>query len=618
MCGIAGSINITLKENVLNFIKHRGPDSQGLIEKQVGDNKVFLGHTRLSILDLTEAGSQPMLTDCGKYAIVFNGEIYNHLELRKKLTNISFKGHSDTETILYYIREFGIKSVNDFNGIFSFGFLDIEKEKLYLVKDHFGVKPLYYNITGNTLVFSSELKVLLKSGVKKEIDLASLDNILTLRYNPAPNTIFKNIFKLSAASYLEYDLKTHQYKIETYRKEAYTINNKITINEAVDEYSKLFENAVKRQLLADVPLGLFLSGGLDSAFIGKVMSQNLNYPIKTFTVGFMGKGNFNELEDAQTTANLLGSDHTADFLTQDQYLEYFRQSFYHTEEPIAEPTIPALYHLSKMASKSVKVVLSGQGADEPMAGYKRYYGEVLMSKYATLLNLLPYKITKQFFKSNETFQRGVYSAQFKNEEDRFMAIYTLFSDELKSKIYKNDLLAIISIKKEKFFSKFYEEVRGESDSLNRLLYIDTRTMLPDNLLLFNDKTTMAHSIENRVPFLDKDLVAFVETLPSHFKLNGKIHKYVERKAAENFLPSEVMNRKKRAFETPIGEWFKTTLYDELIALISQKNSLTDLYFNKTSIINMIDEHKKGKRNYGKQIYTIYSLELWYQNFYLKF
>ena len=199
-----------------------------------------------------------------------------------------------------------------------------------------------------------------------------------------------------------------------------------------------------------------------------------------------------------------------------------------------------------------------------------------------------------------------------------MAIYTLFSDELKSKIYKNDLLAIISIKKEKFFSKFYEEVRGESDSLNRLLYIDTRTMLPDNLLLFNDKTTMAHSIENRVPFLDKDLVAFVETLPSHFKLNGKIHKYVERKAAENFLPSEVMNRKKRAFETPIGEWFKTTLYDELIALISQKDSLTDLYFNKIAIINMIDEHKKGKRNYGKQIYTIYSLELWYQNFYLKF
>ncbi len=618
MCGIAGAINVALNVEILNFIKHRGPDSLGLIEKQIADNKIYLGHTRLSILDLSKAGSQPMFTTCGNYAIVFNGEIYNHLELRKKLSDISFKSHSDTETILYYIQKFGIKSVNDFNGIFSFGFLDTKKGKLYLVKDHLGVKPLYYHISGNTLVFASELKVLLKAGVKKQIDLSSLDNLLTLRYNPSPDTIFKNIFKLSAASYLEYDIKTHQYKKETYRDEAYRVNSTIVVAEAVEEYTRLFEKGVKRQLLADVPLGLFLSGGLDSALIGKVMSQNLNYPIKTFTVGFTGKGNFNELDDAQTTANLIGSDHTSDFLSQEQYLDYFRQSFYHTEEPIAEPTIPALYHLSKMASRSVKVVLSGQGADEPMAGYKRYYGEALMSKYATLLNLLPYKITKQFFKSNATFQRGIYSAQFKNEEDRFMAIYTLFSDELKSSIYKNDLLAISSIKKAKFFSKFYDEVKGKSNSLNRLLYIDTRTMLPDNLLLFNDKTTMAHSIENRVPFLDKDLVSFIETLPSHFKLNGKIHKYVERKAAENFLPSEVMNRKKRAFETPIGEWFKTSLYDELISLISQKNSLTDLHFNKMALVNMINQHKRGKKDYGKQIYTIYSLELWYQNFYLKF
>lgn len=618
MCGIAGSINIPLQADVLDYIKHRGPDSQGLIEQVVGSNKVYLGHTRLSILDLTEAGSQPMLTDCGNYAIVFNGEIYNHLELRKKLANISFKGHSDTETILYYIRAFGIKAVNDFNGIFALAFLDIKNEKLFLVRDHFGVKPVYYNISGNTFVFSSELKVLLKSGVEKQIDLSSLDNLLTLRYNPSPTTIFKNIFKLSAASYIAYDLKSHQHKIETYRNETYKVNSTITVNEAVDEYSRLFENAVKRQLLADVPLGLFLSGGLDSAFIGKIMSQHLSYPIKTFTVGFTGKGNFNELEDAQTTAALLGSDHTSDFLSQEQYLDYFRQSFYHTEEPIAEPTIPALYHLSKMASKSVKVVLSGQGADEPMAGYKRYYGEALMSKYAGILNLMPYKIMKQFFKANETFQRGVYSAQFKNEEDRFMAIYTLFSDELKSKIYKNDLLNTVNIKKDKFFSKFYDEVRGKSDSLNRLLYIDTRTMLPDNLLLFNDKTTMAHSIENRVPFLDKDLVAFVETLPSNFKLNGKIHKFVERKAAENFLPHEVMHRKKRAFETPVGQWFKTSLYDELVSLVSQKNSLSDQYFNKEALMNMINMHKQGKRDYRKQIYTIYSLELWYQNFYLKF
>lgn len=617
MCGIAGSVNIDITSEILDLIAHRGPDYQALVEKEIDGNRLFLGHTRLSILDLSAAGNQPMFTDCGNYAIVFNGEIYNHLDLRKKLSGIDFSGHSDTETILYYISRYGIESVNDFNGIFAFGFFDLLQNKIYLVRDHFGVKPLYYHIKGDSFIFSSELKVLLKAGVSKEIDLIAMDTLLTLRYNPAPQTIFKNISKLNAASYLVYDFKDHKYEKKSYNKTKYHINNSITENEAIEEYSLLLENAVKKQLLSDVPLGLFLSGGLDSALIGKIMTKYLSYPVKTFTVGFKGDGNFNELRDAEITSDLLGSTHFSEFLTQEQYLDYFRQSFFYTEEPIAEPTIPALFHLSKMASREVKVALSGQGADEPMAGYKRYYGEALMSKYLSVLKFIPNKLAGLFFQANEAYQRGIYSSQFSDESERFQAIYTIFTDELKSAIYKNSKIKIASKYKFPFIDEHYEHVRGRSDSLNRMLYIDTRTMLPDNLLLFNDKMTMAHSVENRVPFLDKDLVAFLETLPSNFKLNGKVHKYIEKRAAEKWLPAALINRKKRGFETPVSEWFKKDLYNELVDLVRRQDSFSSIYFNRNFLLKMLKLHRDGKRNYGKQIYIIYSLELWHQHFYLK-
>lgn len=615
MCGIAGAVNVALSESVLNLIRHRGPNHQALIERKIGTNQVFLGHTRLSILDLSSSGNQPMFSDCGNFAIVFNGEIYNHIELRNKLSHVHFKGHSDTETILYYIREFGIDRVDDFNGIFAFAFLDLVEKKIYLVRDHFGVKPMYYHLAEGKLIFSSELKILLKAGVKKEINLAALDNLLTLRYNPSPQTLFTGIQKLSAASYLEFDIITHRCENKRYWKSAYQVKNNISEKDAIAEYAVLFENAIKRQLLSDVPVGLFLSGGLDSALVGKIMSQHTNYKIKTFTVGFSGQGNYNELEDASITAEFIGSEHHAEYIDQQQYLHYFRESFYHTEEPIAEPTIPALYHVSKMAAKEVKVVLSGQGADEPMAGYKRYRGEQIISNYSKILQFIPHNLVEPFFKSNESIQRGMYSVRFKDELERLLAIYTIFNPELKKKIYKKEMLEEMNKSVKPFFEKHFNEVKGKSDSLNRMLYLDTRTMLPDNLLLFNDKITMAHSIENRVPFLDKDLVAFVESLPSHYKLKGKVGKYLEKQAAHKWLPKEIIHRKKRGFETPVEAWFRQDLYPELITLFSESGSLSRQYFNLEKIIEMVDCHKQGRRNFSKQLFILYSLELWYRNFY---
>jgi asparagine synthase (glutamine-hydrolysing) len=615
MCGIAGAINAELTIDSLNLIRHRGPDFQNCVLEKLGDHPVFLGHTRLAILDLSPTGNQPMKSHCGQYTLIFNGEIYNHLELRKKLTSVAFKGTSDTETILYYLIKFGIDAVRDFNGIFALALLDKKEEKMYLARDMFGVKPLYYYQKGKTLLFGSELKIIKdNSAYEKAIDLDALNTFLAFRYNPAPKTIFKGIQKLEASSYLVFDKDLNSKQIVFWPRKQ-KINRTISEADAVAEYGFLFEQAIKRQALSDVPIGVLLSGGLDSAMVGYMLSKHTEKQIKTFTVGFEGKGNFNELDDARETAKFIKSDHYDIFMDIEQFLETFSMSYYHTEEPIAAATIPPLYHVSKLAHEHVKVVMSGQGADEPMAGYKRYRGEKIIGDYGKILNILPLNAIQKLFPANIALERGIYSSKFKNEVDRFVAIFSLFTPELKQKLFKPEIAAVAFSEQRELFDKILANSDPKANSLNRLLYLDTRSLLPDSLLLFNDKITMAHSIENRVPFLDMDLIAFIESLPIKYKLNGKITKYVQRKAAAKFLPGNIINRKKKAFETPIGKWFKQELGNTLIDLIERPNSFSREYFNIPFIKNMIELHKNRKRDYEKHLFILLSLEYWYQNFY---
>jgi len=617
MCGIAGSINSRLSMSDIDLIHHRGPDYKDLIEDKCGRHTLFLGHTRLSIIDLSAAGNQPMYSDCGNYCIVFNGEIYNHIELRAKLKDTSFKGTSDTESILYYLREFGIEGVKDFNGIFSFAFLDKKTAKVYLVRDFFGIKPLYYYAKDDKLIFGSEIKIIKNNAdYEKEIDLNALNSFLTLRYSPAPQTLFKGIKKLPAATYLEFDGEAN-IRLCNYWPKQQKINTSITQEEAISEYKRLLEQSVERQLLSDVPVGLLLSGGLDSAVLGYLMAQKSSSKIKTFTVGFKGKGNFNELDDARETARIIGSEHHDVYMDRHEYMDYFYRSFYHTEEPIAEPTIPALFHVSNLASKHVKVVLSGQGADEPMAGYKRYRGEKLLSEYQWILSKLPLSILSKIAPNNSSIDRGIYSSKFKEELDRFIAIYTLFIPELKEKLYNNNIKHLIGKSQRPLFIDHFNRTDSKVDSLSKLLYLDTRSMLPDNLLLFNDKITMANSIENRVPFLDIDLINFIESLPIEMKLNKRITKFTHRKAAEQWLPDSIISRKKKAFETPVGDWFKDELSDSLIELVEKPNSLSRQYFDTKFIKQMVQMHVEQKKDYKKHLYILLSLEAWFQNFYSK-
>jgi asparagine synthase (glutamine-hydrolysing) len=617
MCGIVGSINTAITEETLSYIAHRGPDAQALVSVAMGANEVFLGHTRLSILDLSEAGSQPMFNANQDFAIIFNGEVYNHLELRARITGVSFRGHSDTETILHYLAQFGIEGVKDFNGIFSLALLDKRKGKVYLVRDHFGVKPLYYWTEGNKAIFSSELKTILYHPAyqkHKSLNINALDTFLTFRYNPAPQTMFAGINKLPAAHYLEIDIATGKQTFNNYWQ---TTGKTLQISEreAIEQYQFLVDRAVKRQMLSDVPIGLFLSGGIDSAVLAHLMQKHAPYQVKTFTVGFEDKGQFNETSEARKTAEVLGTNHHEILISQKDYIDFLNKSYYFTEEPIAEPTIPALYHVSNLASKHVKVVMSGQGADEPWAGYKRYLGEKVLSDFGSIIELLPWNIIQQVCPRSEAVSRLTYAMGAKNELERFLRVFSIFTANQKQNIFKQEYQQTIKEDHGEIISKLYDQVAHRKDSLSKMLHIDIRTMLPDNLLLFNDKITMSKSIENRVPYLDIDVVNFVESLPTNYKIKHYQQKYLHKKAVSEWLPQQILNRKKKGFLTPVDSWLQGNLNTVMQDIILSPNSACNQYFEADYLKNLFQEHQKRKANYNRHLFSLVSFELWHKSFF---
>lgn len=620
MCGIAGVIDISgnLKPELLHkmadVIKHRGPDDEGFfLDKEAG---VGFAHRRLSIIDLKN-GHQPMKCFDENYVITFNGEIYNYKELQVHLSNsgLKFNTDSDTEVILNIYKKFGIEGFNKLNGIFAFAIYDKLQKKVILARDTFGVKPLYYSLTTKSLTFASEIKAILQNrNYKPEFDYDAFGSYLTYRYNPSPQTLFKNIYKLKPGEFLEYKFNG-EYKLNYFEQSVPKLNQNISEQDAVEEYSRLLSLAVKRQLTSDVPVGLFLSGGIDSAVLGYFMNENNYKGYNSYSVGFSGKGNYNELDDAKITSDYLKVYSTSVSINQNDYLNFFYKSFYYLEEPIAEATIPALYYLSSLASKDVKVVLAGQGADEPLAGYRRYYGESKMSRYQSILNMLPLKMISGIVPRNERLKRAAYASQFDSEIERFLAIYTIFTPEQKKMLLKEDVQSKIKNSDIELLEPLYTRTGNLKDSLSKILYIDTRMKLSDDLLLFGDKMTMANSLEMRVPYLDKELIGFLETLPSKYKLKGNKHKYIHKRAATKWLPKEIIDRKKRGFETPMDEWLQGSFADDAKKIFNEKNSASGNFFRLKYINELIDLHKEGKENYLRHIMALLSFELWHKTFF---
>lgn len=607
MCGIIGSINKPFDLSTLKLIEHRGPDASEIEGFKVAQHDIRLGLVRLAIVELSDAGRQPMISSCGKFAITFNGEIYNHLDLRKKLSEIEFKGHSDTETILYYLMKFGIGSLVDFNGIFGFSFLDIENEKLYLARDHFGVKPVYYVQGDNYFSFSSEIRPLKNLELSIEPALENLPTLLRLRYLPSPLTLYKNIKKLKPGHYITVDLSSKEL---LYSEKYFVHDSPKTLNipkkQALTEYSVHIENAVKRQLMADVEIGILLSGGIDSAIVAAIAQQNSNTKLKAFTVGFEGMHKEDEIDAAKETAEILGLEHFSTKINFDNFLSIFEETTRIIEEPLATTSVIPMYYLSQLASKYVKVVLTGQGADEPLGGYPRYQGEIISQKIPRGLIQSSNRIIPHIGIKNERLLRFTSALGERDDVERFLQVYSIFS--------QTDIQKLLKVKEEKAFaliSYFYNilNCNSKKTSVERMMAVDVRMNLPDDLLLYTDKITMNFSLECRVPMLDTELIKFIESLPTNERVAIKKTKIIHKEYAKTLLPERIINRKKYAFQSPTKIWFKN-YNDQIKELLIKPGPFTEI-FNRDALNKVLNEHMQGY-NREKQIFLLLSIYYWLQ------
>ena len=607
MCGILGSVNKAFQKDTLELINHRGPDDNDIVQLQVNDNDIHFGHVRLSIQDLSAAGHQPMYSADKKFIIIFNGEIYNHLDLRKKLNNIDFNGHSDTETIVNYMAKYGIESVKEFNGIFAFSLLDIEKQKVYIVRDRFGVKPLYYYHKNKEFIFSSEMKPILKMVSNFQLDMNAVNEYLVLRYNPSPKTMVKDIIKAYPGEILEYDLQEYTLNKTTNINEALIPNIKIDNNKSeaywIDAVSEKLEAAVERQMIGDVEVGSFLSGGIDSALITAIASKYTKNKIKTFCIGFNGSDEFNEANDAKRSAKILGTEHYDVIADSSDYMRNLAESTYINEEPNGTENTFAQYEVSKLGAKHTKVILAGQGADEIFMGYGKYSAELKRDKYLLLI-----KLAKQFkflFSAPKyhKMQRALYSLTEQNVLSRFEKIYTVYREDEKKKLLESEFT-----NHQTGLHYFYNLIPDELSALDKMSILDTYTSLSDELLMYGDKMTMATSIEMRVPFLDNDLVALAQKIPNQYKIKNGIHKYILKEVAKKYLPDEIINRPKKGFDMPSLEWFQGDLNSDIMQLLCSNNSLITNYINKSEIENIILKYKHKKEFDVRKIYLLMNIE----------
>ena len=603
MCGFVGFCSKNVKDkNVIkemnNQIIHRGPDSDGYYF----DKDVNFGFRRLSIIDLHE-GSQPILNESGDTAIIFNGEIYNYQELREDLVakGYKFKTHTDTEVILHGYEEYGEEGIlAKLRGMFAFTIWDSKKEKLFGARDHFGIKPYYYALLDGDLLFGSEVKSFLKyPKFKKEVNEKALKHYLVFQYNPLEETFFKGVKKLRPGHYYIYE--NGKMEIKTYYN--LTLDYKdMTFDEAVGKIEKEVEESVKYHKISDVEVGSFLSGGVDSSY---VVATAL--PDKTFSVGFDNKG-FNETMYAKELSDSLGIKNFAKLITPDEFFEGINKVQYYSDEPHANLSSVPLYFLSKLASEQVKVVLSGEGADELFAGYNEYADALPQRMYRKLPFSLRHKLYMKY-KDRKHFRGQTIILKYGQKvEDRYIGPAEIMTDELANSLvtskYKNAETSRDLTK------KYYDEVKN-MDDVSKRLYLDMKMWIVEDILLKADKMTMANSIELRVPLLDKKMWELARTIPVRHKVHNEITKYAFRRAAKNKLPEDWAKRRKLGFVVPFVLWIKEEKYYKIVKEVFNKDFVSE-FFDKDKINKLLDDHFNGITNNGRKVYTIYTFLKWYE------
>lgn len=641
MCGLTGfyskkNLSEQFFQNTLtamnSVLSHRGPDGRGIwFDETAG---VGFAHRRLSILDLSVKGHQPMLSKNGKYVIIFNGEIYNHQELRKDLKSVYWAGTSDTETLIECIAIYGLeKTLSLVRGMFAFALWDKDSGEIILARDRFGEKPLYYGLLNETFMFASELKSITKHpAFKKEIDQEALSSFLKLSYVPSPKSIYKNISKLEQGSYLVFNSQTlslQKYKywdlVKVSAGETQP-NGQFSEVESINSLDYLLNDVVKEQMLSDVPLGAFLSGGIDSSTIVAMMQSQSMTQIKTFTVGFEDKA-FDESDNASAIASYLGTDHSDFKLTTGDLLSVVPKIHEIYDEPFADSSQIPTYLVSQLAAKDVKVTLSGDAGDEIFSGYNRYrfakniwptvqsIPYPMRSYVSKLLSNLSVKQVESlissfpFFKKNfsSTTQKIYKIAEILNSNslesyyDKLISQTNMLSEFMhKDNHVPNDRQAKYAILDN--FADF-----------EKLMIYDSLGYLPDDILVKLDRASMSTSLESRVPFLDPRISEFVWKLPQNMKIRGPKTKYILRQVLKKYLPEELSSKPKMGFSIPIDSWLRGPLISWSEDLLDRGSIKSNGYLDYDYIISIWQQHKNGDINAGPILWNILMFQLWVEN-----
>jgi len=625
MCGICGKINLNnepideaLLRKMTSCLSHRGPDDEGLYIK----GNVSLGHRRLSIIDLSQFAHQPMSNEDGTIWIVYNGEIYNFLELRGVLIKKghTFRSRSDTETIIHLYEEYGPECLVYLKGMFAFALWDVKKQLLFLARDRIGKKPLYYWHSPNTFVFVSEIKSILQDdNFQRKPDYTAIHHYLTYQYVPSPWTAFEGIKKLPAAHYLV--LKNGNIEVKRYWKLSYLPKHTIKEKDLKAEIIERLKEAVRIRLISDVPLGAFLSGGIDSSTVVALMSGIMKEPVKTFSIGFKEE-KYNELGYARMIAEKFRTDHT-EFIVEPKAVEILDKLVWHYNEPFADSSAIPTYYVSKLAREHVTVILNGDGGDENFAGYGRYKANQVSG---FMHSFVPLPLARLVYPLVRLIPHGKDPDNFFWRLKRFLQEYTNtpelrnaqwlchFTTEMKEDIYTDDFLCRFA-NTDSFELILNRCGEAEADSfVDRVLYADVMMYLPDDLLVKVDVASMANSLEARSPFLDHEFMEFAAGIPAEMKLKGLTTKYILKEALRNILPDEVLFREKMGFGVPIDYWFRNELKGMVYDTLLSEKAVSRGYFKKESIKKILDEHVSEKWNWHNHIWNLLMLELWHRMF----
>jgi len=610
MCGFCGYVNKKEKKEqeikkMTDAISHRGPDD----ENYYIDSDIAMGFRRLSIIDLKN-GRQPMSNEDDSMVITFNGEIYNFKSIKEDLVSKGhiFKTNADTEVILHGYEEYGENILSKLRGMFGFVIWDKNKKELFGARDHFGQKPFYYCNMNGTFMYGSEIKSFLyNSDFVKEVNKDSLKPYLTFQTSVLEETFFKGVYKLLPGHYFKYNLESNDFYTKKYYQIVFDAKNE-DFDSLVKKIDDTITSSIDTHMISDVEIGSYLSGGIDSSYVVSYLK-----PDKTFSVGFDYK-NFNEVPFAKDLSNMLHIENINELIDSDDFFNVIDKVQYYADEPTANLSAVPLYFLSDLASKHVKVVLSGEGADELFGGYTFYKEDDLLLKYRKLPKFLR-KAVKGIVSPLPDFHgKNFLTKGGSRIEDYYVGNAFVFDNKDANKVlapkYQSD------VKFQDITKPYYDEVK-DKDDLTKMQYLDMHFWLPNDILLKADKMAMANSLELRVPILDKEVFALASTIPSEYKLSHGTTKYILRKAASSRIPEEWYKRPKKGFPVPIIKWFREEKYYNLAKEIFNADFASE-FFNVKQLNKMLDEHYSGKKNHCRKIWTVYVFLVWYKTFFVDF